>query len=57
MVISILGNGQMVKNTEKGQKVILVENILLENGMRIFDRMVNITITGQILFPTLKMVT
>ena len=55
MVISISGNGKMVKNTEKGQKLILVENFLLENGLRISDRMVNITITRQILFPTLKM--
>ena len=52
-----IGEWEDGKNTEKGQKVILVENFLLENGMRISDRIVNITITRQILFPTLKMVT
>jgi len=55
MVISILGNGKMVKNTEKGQKLILVENFLLENGLRISVGMVNITITRQIQFPSLRM--
>ena len=51
-----IGEWEDGKNTEKGQKLFLVENFLLENGLRISDRMINITITRQILFPTLKMV-